>query len=240
MKERKSLGHVMFRVDGGVISTSDVDLFPDPQEAKDCARLIVEACREHDRYANPEHPHYDGTYADQTRQEYEKRFENAKNLCNISLNPDDDYIFLEVFGYVDTGPDFSMIGPVTHAMQAIYARHKETWKGLTADEKNRFLEFFAASQTERSNYDQYHFCLRRGFSYRHILHEMKQRGMPDRSFIKADYSLLLYLEDYDAWEEWSRRQEASLMRESVHKTCSNVDRDFSECGDRNPSISSVP
>lgn len=229
----------MFRVDGGVVNTSDVDLFPDPQEAKDCAKLIVEACREHDRYANPEHPRYDEQYADQTRKEYEKRFADAENLRNISLNPDDDYVFLEVFAYSETGPDLSMIGPVTRTMQAIYARHEETWKFMSSNERNEFLARFAAGQSERSNYEQFRFCRHRDLSYRHVLHEMKRREMPDRSFIKADYSLLFYLEDYDAWEEWSRRQEASLMRENAHKTCVPADRNHSECEVRNPSISNV-
>ncbi len=40
----------------------------------------------------------------------------------------------------------------------------------------------------------------------------------DRSFIKADYSLLFYLEDYDAWEAWSREQEHALVERNLRKT----------------------
>lgn len=92
----------MFRIDGGIVNDSQVDLFTDPEEAKDCAKLIIEDCYEHDRYANPEHPNYDDKYANEAREEYAERFKDAENLRNVRLNTDDDLVFLEVFVNVET------------------------------------------------------------------------------------------------------------------------------------------
>lgn len=208
----------MFRIDGGVVNDTEVDLFTNPNEAKDCAKLIVEACLEDDRYANPNHPRYDDSLAEQTREEYEQRFANTANLHNISLNPDDDYVFLEVFDYLESGPDISMIGPVTEKMQAIYEKHEAAWSVMSEYEKTDFLAHFSENQPDWSSHLQFHYCLARGLSYRHILHEMKRRGITDRSFIKADYSLLFYLEDYEAWEQWSKQLETALMERNVRKT----------------------
>lgn len=208
----------MFRVDGGVVSDGKVELFTDPEEAKDCAKLIIEECRQDDRYANPEHPAYDGQFAEDKKQEYRDMFDKADNLENVALNPDDDLIFLDIYGEVETSPDLSMLGTVTERMREIYALHETTWNRLESDMRTEFLRIFSRQQESWSNDQQFRFCLGLGLSYRHILHEMKCRGMEDRSFIKADYSLLFYLEDYNAWEEWSRKQEMSLMRQNAQKT----------------------
>ena len=217
MKERTSLGHILFRVDGGVLSDTEADLFTDPEDAKHCAKRIIEECRRNDRYANPGHPQYDGSLAEQTRKAYEKRFADAENLANVSLNPDDDLVFLEIFGEIENGPDLSRIGPISATMRALYERHEATWSVMPADERTEFLTRFSENQTLWSNRLQFCHCLERGLSYRHILHEMNRRGIPDRSFIKADYSLLLYLEDYDAWEAWSQGQEHALVERNLRR-----------------------
>lgn len=218
MKEKKSIGMVMFRLDGSVLNDDETNLIPDPEEAKRLAKELIEECRRNDRYANPDHPDYDPEFADQTAEEYQERIEQAENLENFDLNQEDQLVFLEILAYVETGPDLSIIGPISEKMQAIYSKHEETWLAMTECQRENFLAVFSQCQEEWSNYRQFHFCLEQGLSYRHILHEMKCRDIPDRSFIKPDYSLLHYLEDYEDWEAWSKRQEASLMEQNVHKT----------------------
>ncbi len=98
---RRPIGYVMFRVDGGVVNDTEVDLIRGTKSAQHLAELLVEEQRRDDRYANPDHPHYDPEYAESTAEEYEKRLDDARRLRNVSLNEDDDLVILQVFDYFD-------------------------------------------------------------------------------------------------------------------------------------------
>lgn len=94
----------MFRVDSGVVNDNEVDLIPDPEEAKRRAKELIEECRRKDRYANPDHPRYDPVFAEQIAEEYAARIRHAENLRDFALNANDDLAFLEVFGHIETEP----------------------------------------------------------------------------------------------------------------------------------------
>lgn len=90
----------MFRIEGGIIQSDEVDLFRDPEDVKQLAAEIIEDCRLDDRYANPEHRYYCGDYAEETAEEYRVRFEDAENLRSVGLSEENDLVFLEIFDYV--------------------------------------------------------------------------------------------------------------------------------------------
>jgi len=99
--KRSPIGYVMFRIDSGIVNTDEVDLIRNTKSAKHLAKLIIEEERRDDRYANPEHPHYDPEYAEDKAEEYQRRFDDARYLRNVALSADDDLILLKVFDYID-------------------------------------------------------------------------------------------------------------------------------------------
>lgn len=215
MKERKLIGHVIWKANPEHFDDYEVEMTTTAEESKTVARKLLDNLWPKEPETDQDDPRCRERKA-RNRKKYLKNLAKIERLEDVRLSEYREIVFQKVYAYVDSGPDMSMIGPISEKMQAIYSKHEETWLAMSETERTDFLARFSDYQKEWSNLRQFHFCLDQGISYRHVLHEMKCRGIPDHSFIKADYSLLFYLEDYDGWEAWTQRQEASLMERNVH------------------------
>ncbi len=100
--ERRRIGYVRFFVHGGIVQTDEVDLIHDRETVLRSAIEEVEKERLKDRYAKNMKQNEP---AKETAEEYENRFDDARNLRNVGLNEKDDLIVLEVYDDVEIPDD---------------------------------------------------------------------------------------------------------------------------------------
>jgi len=214
MNVRKNIGYIMFRINSGLIEYKDVDLLRDPESTKQLAVKIIESQRESDRYANPEHPHYDLEFAKETTERYEEMLQGVDQLEHIALNADDDLIILEVFDYVEF-PELEPLGGVSAKMKQQFERHQHTWAAMTEYQRAEFLRTFNDLQSRRSNRQQYDVCAEQGLSYRLVLYALESYGLKNESICPADHSDLLYMEDIQAWFRWRTALDDEIQKHRI-------------------------
>ena len=93
MFEHKSRGFIVFTVSGGVVGDEALELIRNKNRAVEMMTAIIDNAKKQDPYANPGSSYFDQDYAT----EYEEKYAQARNLCPVVLNDDDDLKIIEIF-----------------------------------------------------------------------------------------------------------------------------------------------
>jgi len=93
MFEHKSRGFIVFTVSAGVVEDEALELIRNKNRVVQVMTAIIDNAKKQDPYANPESPYFDTDCA----LGYEEKYAQARNLCSVALNDEDDLKIIEIF-----------------------------------------------------------------------------------------------------------------------------------------------